>query len=37
MQIVLIDGELLTKLMIKYDLGVNTIQKYEIKQSDSLF
>ena len=35
MHIVLIDGELLTKLMIEYDLGVNTIQKYEIKQLDS--
>ena len=35
MHIVLIDGELLTKLMIEYNLGVNTIQKYEIKQIDS--
>ena len=35
MHIVLIDGELLTKLMIEYDLGVNTIKKYEIKQLDS--
>lgn len=33
--LVLIDGELLTNLMIEYGLGVNTIQKFEIKQLDS--
>lgn len=34
-KIVLIDGEELTQLMIDYNLGVSTINIYEIKQVDS--
>jgi len=36
-QIVLIDGERLTKLMIEYGVGVSTIQTLEIKKVDSDF
>ena len=36
-QIVLIDGERLAKLMIEYDIGVSTIQTYEVKRIDSDF
>lgn len=35
--IVLVDGEMLTKLMIEYGLGVSTVQTYEIKTLDSDF
>lgn len=35
MHIVLIDGDMLTRLMIEYNVGVTPIQKYEIKQLDS--
>jgi restriction system protein len=34
-KLVLIDGEQLAKLMIDYDLGMSTIQTYEIKRVDS--
>jgi restriction system protein len=34
-KIVLIDGDKLTKFMIEHDLGINTIQVYEIKRVDS--
>lgn len=34
-KIVLIDGEMLTHLMIKYNLGVSTIHSYDIKRVDS--
>lgn len=34
-KIVLIDGETLTKLMIDYNLGISTVQTYEIKRVDS--
>ena len=33
-RIVLIDGEKLAQLMIKYGLGVSTVHSYEIKQID---
>ncbi|MEZ5360391.1 MAG: restriction endonuclease [Candidatus Zixiibacteriota bacterium] len=33
--IVLVDGEMLAKLMIDHDLGVSTIAKYEVKKLDS--
>ena len=36
-QIVLIDGERLAKLMIEYDIGVSTIQTFEVKRIDSDF
>lgn len=35
--IVLIDGELLTKLMIEYNLGVSTYKTYELKSLDTDF
>lgn len=35
MHIVLIDGDMLTRLMIEYNVSVTPIQKYEIKQLDS--
>ena len=35
MTIILIDGEKLTNLMIKYELGTSTIHNYPIKQIDS--
>src|SRR3990172_9518757 len=34
-KIVLIDGELLTQLMIDYNIGVSSIASYEIKKIDS--
>lgn len=34
-KIVLVDGDALTKLMIRYGLGVSTFQTYEIKRVDS--
>lgn len=34
-KIVLIDGELLSKLMIEYDIGVSTISTYPLKRIDS--
>jgi len=34
-KIVLIDGETLTNLMIDYNLGITTVQTYEIKRVDS--
>lgn len=34
-KIVLIDGKQLTSLMVKYNLGVSTVQNYEIKRIDS--
>jgi restriction system protein len=34
-KIVLIDGENLAKYMIDYDLGISTVQTYEIKRVDS--
>lgn len=36
-KVVLIDGEQLTELMIDYDVGVNTSDKYEIKRIDMDF
>jgi restriction system protein len=33
-KVALVDGNLLTKLMIDYDIGVSTITKYEIKEVD---
>ena len=36
-KIVLIDGERLAKLMIEYNLGVTTVQTYEVKRVDSDF
>jgi len=36
-KVVLIDGEQLTELMIDYDIGVNTSDKYEIKRIDMDF
>ena len=35
--IVLIDGEKLTKLMIEYDLGVSTEHNYSVKKIDKDF
>ena len=35
--IVLVDGQMLTKLMIEYGLGVSTVQTYEIKTLDTDF
>jgi len=37
MKIVLIDGLTLTRLMIKYNVGVSTVQIYEVKKMDSDF
>jgi restriction system protein len=34
-KIVLIDGDLLTQLMIDYNMGVSTAASYEIKKIDS--
>jgi restriction system protein len=34
-KIVLIDGDYLTKLMIDYNLGISTVQTYEVKRVDS--
>jgi restriction system protein len=34
-KVVLIDGETLTRLMIDYNLGISTVQTYEIKRVDS--
>lgn len=36
-KIVLVDGAMLTKLMIEYDLGVTTETVYEIKKMDTDF
>ena len=36
-KVVLIDGEMLTKLMIKHNVGVSVEHAYEIKKIDSDF
>lgn len=36
-KIVLIDGEMLSELMIEYNLGVSTYKSYELKKIDSDF
>jgi restriction system protein len=36
-KVVLVDGEMLAKLMIEYDLGVAPESVYEIKRIDSDF
>lgn len=33
-KLILVDGKMLTDLMIKYNLGVSVVQTYEIKQLD---
>lgn len=33
--IVLIDGETLTKLMIEYDVGVSKVKSYDVKKIDT--
>ena len=34
MKLILVDGKMLTNLMIQYNLGVSVIKTYEIKQLD---
>ena len=34
-KIVLIDGNLLVKLMVDYDVGVSTVGRYEVKKIDA--
>ncbi len=34
MKLILVDGKMLTDLMIKYNLGVSVVKTYEIKQLD---
>lgn len=36
-KIVLVDGEMLTNLMIEYDLGVSTVKTYSVKRIDGDF
>lgn len=36
-KIVLVDGDMLTKLMIEYDIGVSTVEIYRVKKVDSDF
>ena len=33
-KLILVDGKMLTDLMMKYNLGVSVVQTYEIKQLD---
>ncbi len=34
MKLILVDGKMLTNLMIQYNLGVSVIKTYEIKRID---